>query len=145
MKIGTIIIGLLGMVLSSCSNAAEKPLSTPGGPPICPHILVSTWPDDIKTWATGAPWIKCLDITSCGYAKATGARVFYRPWDHDSGPDGDTKIGGEKFGKEILERLKFLPKEMWPDAISFQNEMGGIDEKGAQCFMDMYDTLREGG
>jgi hypothetical protein len=121
------------------ARAAEKPYA----PPICPHIL--GWPDDVKEWANGALWIKALDITSCAIAKERGARVFYRVFDHASGPDGDPSIGGEKFGKEILERLDFLPKEMWPDAISFQNEFNNVNAETARCFIDMYDTLRAGG
>lgn len=115
----------------------------PYAPPICPHIL--GWPDDVKEWANGAPWIKALDITSCGIAKERGARVFYRVYDHASGPDGDTRIGGQKFGQEILDRLAFLPKGMWPDAIGFLNEFGSASPEKAQCFIDMYDVLRAGG
>jgi hypothetical protein len=124
---------------STASQANEKPYA----PPICPHIL--GWPDDVKQWAHGAPWIKALDITSCGIAKERGARVFYRPFDHASGPDGDPKIGGEKFGQEILERLSHLPKKMWPEAVSFQNEFNDVSPETARCFIDMYDTLRKGG
>src|SRR5512139_534665 len=101
------------------SFASPASAEEPYAPPICPHIL--GWPSDVKEWANGAPWIKALDITNCGIAKQRGARVFYRVYDHRSGPDGDTKIGGRRFGKEILDRLHFLPKNMWPDAISFQN------------------------
>lgn len=119
--------------------AEDKPYAVP----ICPHIL--GWPDDVKEWANGAPWIKALDITSCAIAKERGARVFYRVWDHASGPDGDPSIGGEKFGQEILERLKFLPREKWPDAIGFQNEFNNVSPQTARCFVDMYDTLRRGG
>jgi hypothetical protein len=118
---------------------AERPYA----PPICPHVL--GWPDDVKQWAKGAPWIKALDITSCSIAKDCGARVFYRVYDHASGPDGDTKIGGKRFGQEILDRLKFLPEAKWPDAISFQNEFNNVSPEAARCFIDMYDTLRAGG
>ncbi len=135
---------LLGAVaLMSAVTAAPARAEKPYGPPICPHIL--GWPEDVKEWAEGAPWIKALDITSCGMAKERGARVFYRVFDHASGPDGDTNIGGRKFGKEILERLSHMPKKMWPDAIGFQNEFNNVSPEAARCFIDMYDTLREGG
>ncbi len=137
-----IIVAMLAwMLFFSCSVAlAEKPYA----PPICPHIL--GWPDDVIEWADGAPWIKALDITSVGIAKEReGALVFYRPFDHDSGPDGDTGLGGEKFGQEILDRLKFLPKEKWPEAIGFQNEFNNVSPETARCFIEMYDKLREGG
>jgi hypothetical protein len=122
---------------------ADTPLSVPGGPPICPHIL--GWPEDVLNWANGAPWIKALDATSVAIAKERGARVLYRVWDHASGPDGDADIGGKLFGEEILERLSHLPKEKWPDAIGFQNEFNNVSEQGAQTFIDMYGVLREGG
>lgn len=132
------------VALSGRSLAQERgTLSEPGGPPICPHIL--GWPDDVKSWAEGAPWIKALDITSCGIAKELGARVFYRVFDHASGPDGDTGIGGKQFGEEILERLSHLPERMWPDAIGFQNEFDNVSPEAAQTFIDMYDVLRAGG
>lgn len=124
------------MVLSSLLLVASAP-------PICPHIL--GWPDDVKEWADGAPWIKALDATSCMIAKERGARVFYRVFDHASGPDGDTKIGGEAFGAEILERLSHIPKEKWPDAIGYQNEFDNIGPDVAQVFIEMYDVLRAGG
>ncbi|MDM8006304.1 MAG: carboxypeptidase-like regulatory domain-containing protein [Phycisphaerae bacterium] len=134
-----VMVATLMVVISASISRAEKPYA----PPICPHIL--GWPDDVKKWAEGAPWIKALDITSCGIAKERGARVFYRVWDHASGPDGDPKIGGKEFGQEILDRLKHLPKEKWPDAISFQNEFNDVSPETARCFIDMYDTLRKGG
>lgn len=133
---------LLILTATPCHVAGES-LSKPGGPPICPHIL--GWPDDVKEWANGAPWIKALDVSSCLQAKERGARVLYRVWDHASGPDGDPGIGGQKFGDEILERLGHMPKEMWPDAISYQNEFNDVSPETAQTFMDMYDVLREGG
>jgi hypothetical protein len=131
------------LALAAAAFAAPASADKPYAPPICPHIL--GWPDDVKEWANGAPWIKALDITSCAIAKERGARVFYRVWDHASGPDGDTRIGGEKFGKEILDRLSFLAKKMWPDAIGFQNEFSDVSPETARCFIDMYDTLRAGG
>jgi hypothetical protein len=126
-------------LLTAAGAKAEKPY----GPPICPHIL--GWPDDVKEWANGAPWIKACDITMAAIAKERGARVFYRVFDHASGPDGDTSIGGQKFGEEILERLSHLPKEKWPDAIGFLNEFGSAGTEQTDCFIKMYDVLREGG
>ena len=41
--------------------------------------------------------------------------------------------------------LYLLPKEKWPDAISFQNEFNDVSPQTARCFIDMYDTLRKGG
>ncbi len=134
---------LVWLLLPFTTHAEGIPLAKPGGPPICPHIL--GWPEDVKVWAEGAPWIKALDVTSCLQAKERGARVLYRVWDHASGPDGDTSIGGQKFGDEILERLGHMPKDMWPDAISYQNEFNNVSPEAAQTFMDMYDVLRKGG
>lgn len=134
---------LTGAWVCLCVLVAPSYAEKPYAPPICPHIL--GWPEDVKQWAEGAPWIKALDITSVGIAKERGARVFYRVFDHASGPDGDTRLGGEKFGQEILDRLKHLPKDMWPEAIGFQNEFNDVSQETAQCFIDMYDKLREGG
>jgi hypothetical protein len=141
MKGTTLVTGLIVSVILAAAtvSANEKDYA----PPICPHIL--GWPDDVKEWAEGAPWIKALDITSVGMAKQKGKRVFYRVFDHASGPDGLTSIGGKAFGDEILERLSHLSKEDWPEAIGFLNEFGTASKEQTDCFIGMYDRLREGG
>lgn len=138
---GVVVAAADGEKAPQTTRAADA--AKPYAPPICPHIL--GWPDDVKEWAKGAPWIKALDVTSVGMAKERGKRVFYRVFDHASGPDGDTGIGGKKFGEEILERLGHLPRDKWPEAVGFLNEFGKASPETAQCFMDMYDVLRAGG
>lgn len=113
------------------------------GPPICPHA--NEWTSPVAEWAKGATWIKVLYAHVIPAAKDTGAYVFYRPWDQKSGPDGDTAVGGKRMGREVLDNLNRIPKDKWPDAISFQNEFNNVSPEAAQAFLDYYDTLRDGG
>lgn len=112
-------------------------------PPICPHANEIN--DDILKWAKNAPWAKVLYITSIPVYKDMGVKVFYRPWDQSSGPDGNPKVGGVKMGQDVLSRLKLIKPEQWPDAISFQNEFNDVSPEVAKAFCDYYDTLRAGG
>lgn len=113
------------------------------GPPIAPHA--NEWTAEVNEFSQGAPWVKVLYSHVVPAAKKTGAKVFLRPWDQSTGPDGDPKAGGVKMASDVLKNLSRFPKEDWPDAISFQNEFNNVDEQTAQAFLDYYDTLRKGG
>ncbi len=128
---------------AACLIIPVSSMAAGGGPPICPHA--NEWTPQVAAWAKGAPWIKVLYAHVIPAAKATGARVFYRPWDQRSGPDGDPGVGGRRMAREVLENLSRIPRESWPDAISFQNEFNDVSPETARAFLDYYDTLREGG
>lgn len=136
MRLVLVLLLLVSSLSAGCAASYE-------GPPICPHA--NEWTSEVNEWAQGAPWVKVLYAHVIPAAKATGAHVFYRPWDQKSGADGVPRLGGANMAKEVLANLNRIPKTDWPDAISFQNEFNDVDEQTAQAFMEYYDGLRAGG
>jgi len=91
-------------------------------PPLCPHVI--GWNSDINTWAQGAPWIKVIFATDIAPAKATGAKVMYRPftadtvyWENGYLPDQRT---GATYADLVWAQISGLAQK--PEAVTYRNE-----------------------
>jgi len=97
-------------------------LSLAANPPICPHVI--GWNSTIATWAQGAPWIKVILSGDVAPAKATGAKVFYRPWDADSANHDDgclpTSLTGSQYADMVWAKISAMTQK--PDAVGYRNE-----------------------
>lgn len=120
-------------------------------PPIAPHII--GWNSEIDAWCQGAPWIKVIYSYDIPHAKATGAKVFYRPWDadsvnHDDGclPSAQT---GSQYADLVWDKIKNLSQK--PDAVSYRNEFnwdaasGSCQRRTCTEFLNYKNRLRERG
>ena len=105
------------VLLSACSAS----------PPICPHVL--GWNSTITTWAQGAPWIKVIFSGDIAPAKATGAKVFYRPWDADSANHDDgclpSTLTGSQYADLVWAKISAMANK--PDAVGYRNEFNWTD------------------
>lgn len=96
-------------------------------PPICPHVL--GWNSTVASWAQGAPWIKVIYSGDIANAKATGAKVFYRPWDADSTNHDDgclpSSLAGWQYAELVWAKISGLAQK--PDAVGYRNEFNWTD------------------
>lgn len=109
---------LLFAALSVCGAA---------NPPICPHVI--GWNSTIASWAQGAPWIKVIYSGDVASAKATGAKVFYRPWDADSTHHDDGCLPSGMTGSQYADLVwaKISGMSQKPDAVGYRNEFNWTD------------------
>jgi len=123
-------IGLLSLIpIENCQARAK----------ICPHINLFNGQN--QQWMQGAPWIKVLDRGMIAGARATGAKVFYRPVE---AIDEGSCTNGTAWGQAVLNLLNGISRSYWPDAIGYRNEFHD-DDVTPQNFIAYYDTLRAGG
>jgi hypothetical protein len=104
----------LCVLLSFSSYAAN--------PPLCPHVI--GWNSQINSWAQGAPWIKVIFASDIAPAKATGAKVMYRPftadtvyWENGYLPDQRT---GATYADLVWAQISGLAQK--PEAVTYRNE-----------------------
>ncbi|MDH7601314.1 MAG: carboxypeptidase regulatory-like domain-containing protein [Armatimonadota bacterium] len=97
-------------------------LAFAANPPICPYII--EWSTDIGNWARGAPWIKVHYAWNIAAAKATGAKVFYRPWDADEQYHDDGCLPSNRTGVQYADMVwaKIANLQEKPDAVGYRNE-----------------------
>lgn len=96
-------------------------------PPICPHVI--GWSSTVASWAQGAPWIKVIFSSDIAGAKATGAKVFYRPWDADSANHDDgclpSSLTGSQYADLVWAKISGMAQK--PDAVGYRNEFNWTD------------------
>lgn len=117
--------------------------------PICPHVI--GWNGTIGNWAQGAPWIKVMYSQDVAPAKATGAKVFYRPWDADSNNHDDANLPSGQTGTQYADLVwaKLNAMSTKPDAVSYRNEFNWDNATSSKrtCaeFVNYYNRLRADG
>lgn len=116
-------------------------------PPLCPHVI--GWNSEINTWAQGAPWIKVIFPQDIAPAKATGAKVMYRPftadtvyWENGYLP---TQRTGATYADLVWAQVSGLAIK--PEAITYRNEFDWANTYMAKrtCaeFVNYKNRLRE--
>ncbi|MGQ9456453.1 MAG: carboxypeptidase-like regulatory domain-containing protein, partial [Armatimonadota bacterium] len=115
MRVLCLATALLGTIFTQTGVLGSNP-------PICPYII--EWNNDIGIWARGAPWIKVNYAFNIEPAKATGAKVFYRPWDADPQYHDDGCLPSNRTGAEYADMVwsKISSLQQKPDAIGYRNE-----------------------
>lgn len=136
----SVVVALALCVLPSLDSYAANP-------PLCPHVI--GWNSQINTWAQGAPWIKVIFANDIAPAKATGAKVVYRPftadttyWENGYLPDQRT---GATYADLVWAQISGLAQK--PEAVTYRNEFDWANATKAKrtCaeFVNYKNRLRE--